>query len=370
MDADLRRVIERLAEAAGYLNEDLPDFPEDKWNFLLQSASEVSSDDEAKAAVLYMFLLRGYLRLSAEGHAFVDEQRVAENFGRSVRANYPEANDSFIKFATSYWTFKLWLDEAARCFSGGEDPLVLLLLRQLEQDLASLFFPTPGPIKIPPAEREQAQREFLAQFRNLPIEVDDLMKGNAILMRDRKVRTGYAGVLMLAFGALRRMSGRYTMRFFDALFGITPTWAKQLPSHLRPSADQVKRLEAIRREVGTSHEEFFLHIVSHPKTTKKLQRHMYTQARKQQPGASEQDLLVAVLFSRLASAQQQGTDLFGLSLVPPDQIEARIHQIAARYSNIEALAEAIVAEEMKEPAVGPAPGFEDAATRVSKILAV
>lgn len=78
----------------------------------------------------------------------------------------------------------------------------------LEEQVASVFFPTPGPIRIDHEHREATQREILAEYE-VPMDVEAFMAGNPILIRDRQSgRSGCAGSVVglaaLGVGSLSR----------------------------------------------------------------------------------------------------------------------------------------------------------------------
>ncbi len=157
------------------------------------------------------------------------------------------------------------------------------------------------------------------------------------------------------------------MGLLGRLFRKVPGWVRLLPPHLRPTEGQISRLETIRREAGASDAEFFAYVASHPVTTRRLQRHLYSEARTLQPHASEHELLATVLLSRWISAQQHGSDVFDLSQVPPDRLEARVSEIARGFQDIDALADAVAAEDERHPAT-PTPRIWAVASRITEIL--
>jgi len=153
-----------------------------------------SDNSEQKKIItnIYENMIKGYLSLAVRGYLFTDLDRIKKEFGRSLKESYPEASEIFLKFASTYWTFKLYLedlipkDRLADFFiykKLEKDPIAYSFLSQLEGDVAGLFFPTPGPITVPSDERERAQREVL---KNFDIDIEDFMKGNPILIRDRR----------------------------------------------------------------------------------------------------------------------------------------------------------------------------------------
>ncbi len=161
------------------------------------------------------------------------------------------------------------------------------------------------------------------------------------------------------------------MGLFDFVRGL-PEWAKQLPPHLRPSSDQIRRLEAIRMEFGISHPEFLRHVAGHSETTRRVQKHSYTQIKQQMPRAQEHEVLKELLLSRLRAAAGVGMDLFGLAALAEDNAAfvARINEVVAKYPTLDSLIDAMLEEERRRDiVVPPAPGFADAARRVAEILA-
>ncbi len=79
------------------------------------------------------------------------------------------------------WTLKFLQDEIV---DQDGDWLGAHLLGRLELDIASVFVPCPGPNIVPPSKREQDQRKILAEY-GPAIDVEEFMKGNPILIRDR-----------------------------------------------------------------------------------------------------------------------------------------------------------------------------------------
>jgi hypothetical protein len=142
---------------------------------------QMNDEQKKKIGTVALKMIEGYLTLAVKGYKFTEIDKIKENFGKTVEKNYPEASKSFIKFAETYWTFNLCL----RSFISEKlvNYVAYSLLFDLEHRVASIFFPTPGPITIPSNERERTQREILKDF---DIDIEDFIKGNPILIRDRK----------------------------------------------------------------------------------------------------------------------------------------------------------------------------------------
>lgn len=176
---ELIKTISLILDATGVkLNE-----KDKKMLFSKKSPEEVKdlSDEQKKSLEkFYDNLAKGYILLAIKGYEFTKVDRIEEKFGSTMEENYPEASESFIKFARTYWTFQIHLLED---FTGLRNYLAYSYLADLHAIIASGFFPMPGPATIPSNEREKIQREILKDF---DIDIEDFMKGNPILIRDRQ----------------------------------------------------------------------------------------------------------------------------------------------------------------------------------------
>lgn len=145
-------------------------------------------------------LYNGFFHSAAKGLVLVPEKRVTERFGNSLEENYPEANEVFLKFAKTYWTLK---EVVFDIMENDVDWIGAHLLGVLEQYIGPVFFPFPGPAKIAPSKREKTQRQFI-ELSGADIDIEEFIKGNPILIRDRTSRSGCSG-----------------KGFFSNLFGIS-----------------------------------------------------------------------------------------------------------------------------------------------------
>ncbi|MBC8200234.1 MAG: hypothetical protein ISS67_05240 [Desulfobacterales bacterium] len=132
---------------------------------------------------IYEAIFRGFFHCSARGITLCPEEKVAERFGNSIENNYPEANEVFLKFAKTYWTLRVLVYDLME--NNDMEWIGAHLLGKLEQDIGPVFFPFPGPKKIAPSKREKFQRELLEEFSK-DIDIEEFMKGNPILIRDRE----------------------------------------------------------------------------------------------------------------------------------------------------------------------------------------
>ena len=145
-------------------------------------SNELNERDAARLGHLLGAAYVGFYALAAEGIALADVTKVMAWYGESVEANYPEAGPAFLRFATTYWTFKVLIRELDLHQSRS---LIRALLVRIDELLGPLFFPYEGPITADPARREADQRRFLLAF-GPSIALEDFVARNPILIRDRK----------------------------------------------------------------------------------------------------------------------------------------------------------------------------------------
>ena len=131
--------------------------------------------------------------IAAKGLVLVPENRVAEKFRRPIKDNYPEANEVFLNFAKTYWTLRVLTMDLMK---NDEEWIGAHLLLKLEQDIGPVFFPFPGAVTIAPSIREKTQRELI-QESGAKIDLEEFIRGNPILIRDRKQKRGCLGTALL-----------------------------------------------------------------------------------------------------------------------------------------------------------------------------
>ena len=176
---ELKKTISLILDATGAkLNE-----KDKEMLFSKKRREEVKylSDEKKKSlGKFYDNLARGYILLAIKGYEFTKVDRIEEKFGSTIEENYPKASKPFIKFARTYWTFQVHLLED---LTESSNYLAYSYLASLHAIIASGFFPMPGPTTIPSNKREEIQREVLKDF---DIDIEDFIKGNPILIRDRQ----------------------------------------------------------------------------------------------------------------------------------------------------------------------------------------
>jgi len=135
---------------------------------------------------------KGFYYCAGDGNILYPKERVIALFGKAIEANYPEASMDFIRFAWVYWTLKALIIDMR------VESIVFIgqyILSELESEIAAVFFPTPGPRRIDPRKREEFQRELLNKYPS-NINIENFIKGNPILIRDRSASSGCMSVVI------------------------------------------------------------------------------------------------------------------------------------------------------------------------------
>jgi len=149
---------------------------------ILKKKPDEIKQNQKRIGEIYESIFCGFFHCAAKGVVLYPEKRVAEKFGNSIEDNYPEANEVFLKFARTYWTLRVLIYDL---MENDMEWIGAHLLGKLEQDIGPVFFPFPGPAKIAPSKREKTQREILQEV-NADIDIEEFIKGNPILIRDRE----------------------------------------------------------------------------------------------------------------------------------------------------------------------------------------
>ena len=144
--------------------------------------SELSENDQLQIEAVsetYELMTKYFFKMVTLGDTFGPINRIKEYYGKSLEANYRLRKGSFINFAKTYWTFKLEMSDLLP-----ENRMITLtqILLQIESEIASVFFPTPGPISIPSSDRKQTQRDILREFAP-DMDIEGFLKESPILRR-------------------------------------------------------------------------------------------------------------------------------------------------------------------------------------------
>ena len=100
---------------------------------------------------------------------------------------------------------------------------------------------------------------------------------------------------------------------------FTPKWVKILPDYMRPDGNKIEQLEKLRIQYNIPHDILAMRIESSRSTSKKVQKYLLEEYRRRFPNASEKELWMMVLMSRVHSYKNKIlTDILTGS-VPPEE---------------------------------------------------
>lgn len=165
---------------------------DDDLDVLERDPKEAGEHSEHLAGI-YNAISYGFFHCAAEGSELIPESRVTAKFGHSIKDNYPEANEVFLRFAKTYWTLQVLTYDLMR---NDTEWIGAHLLGKLEQFIGPVFFPFPGKVQISPSKREETQRELI-QESGANIDIEEFIEGNPILIRDRKSVSGGSWKVLL-----------------------------------------------------------------------------------------------------------------------------------------------------------------------------
>jgi len=182
--------IHQVSEA--YQSVGLP-FSSNKKALLLAEFSEESTQEQKEIVVEALdVMIRFFFRKASRGETFGSLSRIKERFGQSLEENYGMSSGPFINMAKTYWTYKL---EVGDLFPEYHNLALSQVLGKLEMDIVSVFFPTPGPMKIPVSQRRESQRQLLQEFAP-EIDIERFLSDNPILRAEAGQR-GCLGMVIL-----------------------------------------------------------------------------------------------------------------------------------------------------------------------------
>lgn len=184
-------------------------FPSTKKTSLLKKLSEKSTKAQKEVIEEALDVMtRYFFKKASSGETFGHLSRIKEQFGRSLEENYGLTSGPFLDMAKTYWTYKL---EVQDLFPEYHNLGLSQILLKLETTIASLFFPTPGPVIIPASERKEAQRQILQEYAPT-IDIERFLSENPILQSS----TGRGGCL----GVLSVLLMLTSVVFFAAVWKI------------------------------------------------------------------------------------------------------------------------------------------------------
>ena len=141
----------------------------------------------------FIEVINGYFfKKAAHGETFGPLSRIEERFGKSLEENYGLSEGPFINVAKTYWTYKLELGDLSAEYS---NVVLYTFLSEFEVNIASVFFPTQGPVGGPSvSQRKEMQRQLLQRFAP-EIDIERFLSENPAL-RDK---SGCFGTIILTF---------------------------------------------------------------------------------------------------------------------------------------------------------------------------
>lgn len=155
-------------------------FPKDKLglDFLLSKSCDALSNEQEEIIIYTRDIIwRIVLGKAAIGRTVGNPDRIKQRYGMSVEENYGLSQGPFIDLARSYWTFKLELRDL---FPNHREIMLAAILSDTEVEIASVFFPSPGPSKIPVEVRKAKQVELLKKYAP-GIDIQRFVRENPIL---------------------------------------------------------------------------------------------------------------------------------------------------------------------------------------------
>lgn len=307
---------------------------------------------QGEAAETEEVMRRYFFRKATYGETFGLISRVEQFPRASIEENYQLRNGPFINLAKTYWTFKM---EVCDLFPDYHDLVLAQVLTRVEGDIASVFFPTPGPVVIWVRQRRQQQRQLLERYAP-EIDIEAFLKNNPILgtskgrisrrvFKERisiRCQNPDCSRLIAVPNTVKplRVTCRYkgcgaSFRFPARDF----EWLDQVRSDAHPELHKIDGLESYRQSYGIAHPIFFLWVMSSPWMTRRVQESVYKDLKKKMPQASEKELLKAVFKTR-AFVGPPG----------PAVTEKEIDKAMESINSLEDLIDHLIKEETQEPA--------------------
>jgi len=142
-------------------------------------------------------LYKEFFKRVSNRYGFGEETRIKERFKMTLPENYRIPEGPFIDMAHTYWTFKLEVDDL---FPQYHNIILAQLLKSVEFEIGSLFFPTPGPDK-PPIEQRVKTQEMILETYAPNFNRKAFFESNPILnnLKDKEVKwPGFVYILIFS----------------------------------------------------------------------------------------------------------------------------------------------------------------------------
>ena len=182
---DIPRLTDRLSEEAAVQPQ------EDSTTQVLRWAKgQLSPDQQEIASRLIDPIYAVFFQTAEQGRLFGSLDRAYEKFGERIRTVLNSGSKEYQKLAKTFVTFDTELDDLAE---SNRALLLYHVLKEAEISIRGLFFPSPGPHRIPVSKREEAMKELLARYAP-SLDQEAFYSDNPVLQRERSA-TGCFGVV-------------------------------------------------------------------------------------------------------------------------------------------------------------------------------
>lgn len=167
-------------------------FTDEEKSFLLAKYTKEFVDSHQKHFLdIVQIFTRFFFLKTVNGETFCSTEKIKSQFGMTLEQRYGLSSGPFINLARTYWTFKLELDEDQLRHKENM-PLLLVILRTVEMNMAGVFFPTPSPFTVSTDERKSSQIQVLQEFAP-QIDIRRFLSENPILSSKR---SGCLGLIL------------------------------------------------------------------------------------------------------------------------------------------------------------------------------
>jgi len=323
---------------------------------------------QTEAAQTEEVMHRYFFRKATDGEVFGLISRVEQRFSRgTIEQNYELSSGPYLNLAKTYWTYEM---EVHDLFPDHHDLVLAQVLARVEGAIASVFFPTPGPMVIWVRQRRQQQRQILEEYAP-DIDVEAFLENNPILGTSKgriskrvfeeriliRCQNSNCSRLIAVPNTISALRVRCRHKGCRASFRFPARdleWLDQVRPDAHPEPHKTDELENHRRSYGIPHSLFAFRVLGSPWMTRRVQESMYLELKKKIPQSSEKELLKAVFKTR-AFAWPPG----------PATTEEEIDKAMESIDSLEDLIGYFTKEDAKE---SPSPDPFGIGARVDEIL--
>ena len=336
---------------------------------------EVKSQNKAANKIIeeeIEIVKRYFFKKAVVGETFGLVSRIKEKSGFYLEENYDLSSGPFINMAKTYWTFQI---EVKDLFPKYYDLALSQVLANVETNIASAFFPTPGPVVMWVRQRREIQRQLLEQYAP-EIDIKAFLENNPFLGTSpgriaKKVSNEKIWVrcfnhkspqFLRIPNIIKAQKVRCPKCKISFRFPAKDLkWLDQLLPHLHPDSDKIEKLEELRRHWSIPEEVFSLHVISSHWAISRLQEYGLLQFQQETPQASEKELWKKVLESRMIT--QQMYDFFSERLD-----EKEIEEIVHEANSFEELCDLLIEFEEKNVMKAPLADIFGIGEKIDEIL--